>query len=249
LTNGKLFSTNIPDKPSRIPGGRKGKWRSDRGTEHLRESDPESSAQPATSDQAELEARRARKGGKLEDEGAILKSRRHYHSMLIKEINSVIRHLNSNPPRKYTFSEWSRYLKLIGEDESDPITHGVAHRKVRVDGAGVGTAASGEACGEEAGTKWSWLGERSPLMGNKGEAEWVLGRLTRTLEKELEAMKSEEEEGTGDWAEGSAMKGSKIMEQVGESGEERDWTSGGLDTESTPVAMGEDLEKQGLENG
>ena len=33
--------------------------------------------------------------------------------------------------------------------------------------------------------EWSWLGNRSPLMGETEEAEWVLERLTATLEREL----------------------------------------------------------------
>ncbi|KAF1810942.1 voltage-gated potassium channel [Eremomyces bilateralis CBS 781.70] len=33
--------------------------------------------------------------------------------------------------------------------------------------------------------KWSWLGTRSPLMGNKSEAEWILERMSRCLEREM----------------------------------------------------------------
>ncbi len=40
--------------------------------------------------------------------------------------------------------------------------------------------------------KWSWIGNRSPLMGNKEEAEWILERLIRTLKRELEQIKREE---------------------------------------------------------
>jgi potassium channel subfamily K, other eukaryote len=133
------------------------------------------------------------------------KSKRHYHAMLIKEIRFVMRHLNSSPPRKYSFDEWAWYLRLIGEDESSPETHCKAIRKPKRSGTGLGTD-MGRKMDEET-VKWSWIGNRSPLMGNKEEAEWVLERLTKTLERELEAMRKEEEEGKGDWASGGRMRG------------------------------------------
>jgi hypothetical protein len=46
--------------------------------------------------------------------------------------------------------------------------------------------------------KWSWVGERSPLMGGKEEAGWVLERLVRTLEWELEDSRREELEKRGE---------------------------------------------------
>jgi potassium channel subfamily K, other eukaryote len=134
------------------------------------------------------------------------KSKRHYHAMLIKEINSVMRHLNSSPPRKYSFDEWAWYLKLIGEDESSPETHRKAIHKPKHTNTSLGTN-MGRKMDEEETVKWSWVGNRSPLMGNKEEAEWVLERLTKTLERELEAMRREEEEGKGDWAPGEEMEG------------------------------------------
>lgn len=48
-------------------------------------------------------------------------------------------------------------------------------------------------------------------MGNKDEAQWVLERLTKTLERELEEMRREEEEGRGDWAPGGRMEGTGPM--------------------------------------
>jgi potassium channel subfamily K, other eukaryote len=116
--------------------------------------------------------------------------------MLIKEISSVMRHLNSSPPRKYSFDEWAWYRKAIHKPERES--------------EGLGTA-MGRKLDEEKTVKWSWIGNRSPLMGNKEEAEWVLERLTKTLERELEAMRREEEEGKGDWARGGKMEGKEPM--------------------------------------
>jgi potassium channel subfamily K len=247
--NGKMFNANISEKPPGVLGGldkRDKLGDDDGGTEYHHKNDPESAAQRAASDQAESEVKRARKEGETGDERATPQSRRHYHSMLIKEIGRVMKHLNSSPPRRYSFDEWAWYLKLIGEDESSPETHRKAWRKANADGDGIRTAGYIGAHGREGKTKWSWLGKKSPLMGNKEEAEWVLERLTRTLERELEAMKREEEEGTGDWAEGGAMRGTKIMERVGETGEEEGGLAGngGPSIESTSAATQENLAKQ-----
>ncbi|KAI0839786.1 voltage-gated potassium channel [Hypoxylon sp. FL0890] len=51
------------------------------------------------------------------------KSRAEYHLILIDEIVRVTQHLRHEPPRKYTFKEWAWYLRLIGEDESNPENH------------------------------------------------------------------------------------------------------------------------------
>jgi len=168
--------------------------------------------------------KKAQEQGKSDDERAMPKSKRHYHAMLIKEISSVMQHLNSSPPRKYSFDEWAWYLKLIGEDESSPETHRKAVRKPKRTSDELGTAV-GQRLDEDKKVKWSWVGNRSPLMGNKEEAEWVLERLTKTLERELEAMRREEEEGRGDWAPGGRMEGRDSMfrdgdgeEQTGEEG-------------------------------
>jgi len=177
---------------------------------HYRKNDPEGTAQKAADNQANIEGRKAKEEGKTGDERAMPKSKRHYHAMLIKEISSVMRDLNSSPPRKYSFDEWAWYLKLIGEDESSPDTHRKAIRKPKRSGTGLGTD-TGRKMDEEETVKWSWIGNRSPLMGNKEEAEWVLERLTKTLERELEALRREEEEGKGDWAPGGRMEGKDTL--------------------------------------
>ena len=50
--------------------------------------------------------------------------------------------------------------------------------------------------------QWSWLGNRSPLMGDFGEAQWVLERLSMTLEKEMkgimEAKGNTDDQGRGE---------------------------------------------------
>jgi potassium channel subfamily K, other eukaryote len=205
----KMFS--VDESPPGVLGdlnNRSAAGEEDNGgdTKHARKNDPEGASQRAAGDQADIESRRAKEDAKTGDKRAMPKSRRHYHSMLIQEISSVMRHLNSSPPRKYTFDEWAWYLKLVGEDESNPETHRKAKGKPDLNDENLGTA-TGRKMDEDKKIKWSWVGSRSPLMGNREEAEWVLERLTKTLARELEAMRRDEEEGKGDWAEGGYMAG------------------------------------------
>lgn len=108
-----------------------------------------------------------------------------YHYVLAKQLRQIMRDVDASPPRQYSYEEWSYYLRLIGQNENDPSGHRkptIHHRRTsrRPD---LGTA------GEDAGESWSWLGVRSPLMGNKSEAEWLLQRLSMTLERELLKMR------------------------------------------------------------
>lgn len=109
-----------------------------------------------------------------------------YHYVLAKEIRQLMRDIDASPPKEYTYSEWCYYLRLIGEDE----TKSSHHRQpiVQHDSNGhkpdLGTAGEGD---EE--RSWSWLGIRSPLMGNKSEAQWLLHRLTVALEAEMHEMR------------------------------------------------------------
>ena len=116
----------------------------------------------------------------------------HYRYLLIKEIRNVYEHLNAEPPRKYTFEEWAYYLKLLGEDEASPEFHRKAPWNVETtDHRDPDMGTAGEKDGNEAVRQWSWMGNRSPLMGEKEEAEWLLERLTLTLEEDLNQQRTE----------------------------------------------------------
>ena len=52
---------------------------------------------------------------------------------------------------------------------------------------------------------WSWLGNRSPLMGEMEEAQWVLERLSMTLEKALK--KQSQSQGRNDKLGNTTMNG------------------------------------------
>ncbi|KAF1975449.1 voltage-gated potassium channel [Bimuria novae-zelandiae CBS 107.79] len=105
-----------------------------------------------------------------------------YHYILAKELRHIMRDVDASPPKQYTYQEWNYYLRLIGQNENNAS----AHRKPRIHEErkpntqpDLGTADEGE------GDKWSWLGVRSPLMGNASEAEWLLQRISATLEREM----------------------------------------------------------------
>ncbi|KAE8453217.1 hypothetical protein EG329_011284 [Mollisiaceae sp. DMI_Dod_QoI] len=192
LTQGKLFNSGgVMEEAPGILGEMNSRRNSTDSELSTRRNDPESAAQRAAGDRANQETARAAKQGERNDE--LPESRAHYHLILIKEIGKVLKHLHSTPPRKYTFDEWAWYLKLIGEDESSAETHRKAKRKPKPDGEGLGAAMQDE----DKSVKWSWVGNRSPLMGNKEESEWVLERLHETLEKELDALRKEEMERKG----------------------------------------------------
>ena len=112
-----------------------------------------------------------------------------YHFLLIKEFRNVLKHLKESPPRKYDYEEWAWFLKLMGEDESHSASHRTAPVKVKNNTDGKPDMQQAQTDDMDGGLRqWSWLGNRSPLMGDSEEAEWVLERLSMTLEKELKKL-------------------------------------------------------------
>ncbi|KAL1611439.1 hypothetical protein SLS59_000158 [Nothophoma quercina] len=108
-----------------------------------------------------------------------------YHFVLSKEIRQLMKDVDASPPRQYSYSEWAYYLRLLGQDENDPSSHRRARNQHKHDNGStpdLGTADDGD---EQA---WSWLGIRSPLMGNASEAQWLLRRLSARLEREMRKM-------------------------------------------------------------
>jgi potassium channel subfamily K len=187
VTGGRIFNDSVIEIPPGILGENNKRVRDEGIGEGGDESrnDRRSTSPRAAGLEAQQEANATEKYGKRYER--LPQSRRHYHSLLIKEIGLVIKHLKSSPPRKYTFEEWAWYLKLIGEDESFADLHNRPSKKPVSDGAATGIAKADKG-GQE---KWSWVGDRSPLIGQKDESEWVLERLTKMLDRELEEMKDE----------------------------------------------------------
>lgn len=173
---------------------------------------------PSSSSSTDLEAnnnlttsladKEARQEASARSRGDIIAVDKHHHRyLLIREIRLVYEDVHTEPEKQYSFREWSYFLKLIGEDEANADHHrspvGNADRDKVSELKDLGST---QMSGHEAGKKkWSWVGDRSPLMGEKGEPRWVLEALCEVLEKELK----EERE--------SQRSGSKISEEtVGE---------------------------------
>lgn len=181
VTRGKLFTEGrMMDEPPGFLGGK---------TDEDSEKQAHRGRTSATDRQRDaLEQEELSEASKARDRGDKLGEDVHmYHFLLIKELRSVMKHLNESPPRKYNYDEWAWFLKLMGEDESSDSSHRKAPIKVTYANDGQPEMQQGqtEDDGGEQNRQWSWVGNRSPLMGETEEAEWVLERLSATLEKEL----------------------------------------------------------------
>lgn len=209
VTHGKAFS-NGPGPEMDAPPGFSGIGEEGQNEDQEKGNSNQFAHAVATNHMAKfLEKEELAEASAAADRGDQLSSDIHmYHFLLIKELRNVMKHINETPPRKYSYEEWMWYLKLIGEDESASSTHRKAPIKVSpVGGEGdqerneeKGTMQQGGGqtrkeveVGEEGEDKaegkrsqaWSWVGTRSPLMGEIEEADWILERLSLTLEMEL----------------------------------------------------------------
>lgn len=125
-----------------------------------------------------------------EEHGDMLERDIHfYHFILAKELQQIMRDVDASPPRQYSYQEWAYYLRLLGQDETDASRHRRAPIKAdKSQTNGIGQASGNDKEGGEQLT-WSWLGTRSPLMGNKSEAQWLLERISQALAREMTNMR------------------------------------------------------------
>ena len=214
-TRGKLFGdeTDISDPPPGLlggekeidaeqapshPGGAQG-----RGTEFLA---------------GEVQDEELKEAGEAKAKGDKLGETIHeYHYLLVKEFRNVMKHLNESPSRKYTYDEWEWFLKLLGEDESKSASHRRAPVEVKNDLSKEPDIQQATNDDDDQVRQWSWIGNRSPLMGETEEAEWVLERLSMTLEKELKKQNEAKRE-DGKKGPGSADVASNVMKPQSSSG-------------------------------
>jgi potassium channel subfamily K len=113
----------------------------------------------------------------------------HYQYLLVRELRKMFRYVNSTPPKQFDYDEWAYYLRLLGEDESTVERHLTTNEDgsaARPDGGQKDDQESGQSK-----RRWSWLGHRSPLLGDKEEAEWLLDALAYKLETELRKLSDE----------------------------------------------------------
>lgn len=107
-----------------------------------------------------------------------------YHFVLAREVRNLMKDLSASPPKRYEWEQWEYFLKLMGEDKYDIDGDGIPDRMIppELELPDEGTKWASR---EERFKSWSWLSEKSPLMGTQTEAEWILERLSATLEREL----------------------------------------------------------------
>ena len=80
-------------------------------------------------------------------------------------IRRVANDLKSHTPRFYSYEEWVQYTRLIRFSSSK-------------------NAGEVEEEEEEEGLiEWDWIGENSPMLADLTESEWLLDRLTESLER------------------------------------------------------------------
>ena len=125
----------------------------------------------------------------------------HLHQyLLVQELRNVMKHNKETPSRKYTYDEWAWFLKLIGEDEAKSHLHRppsiTTGKPSDTDDSRSDSQKTEKGDGQV--RQWSWLGSRSPLMGELDEAEWVLERLSLQLEKMLKQQHSKQNSDSND---------------------------------------------------
>ena len=214
-TQGRIFAEGA--KSISAPKGLQGNRKEGDAEKASASNSVGSDAFGADAEVEEVEREELTKAGKARLRGDKLGEDIHeYHYLLAQEVRNVMKHINESPPRKYTYEEWAWFLKLMGEDEANaeshrraPVQVKNAHNKDPDIGGGI----AGKE--DEAPIKeWSWLGNRSPLMGETEEAEWVLERLSATLERELKKQ-HEAREKDGGREPGDAGRAHNVMHTKG----------------------------------
>lgn len=191
-TGGKIFrgATDVDEPPGFLGGGK------DEDPEKANIGGPRAAGTDFLA--SKMQDEELREVSQAKDKGDELGADIHtYHYLLIKEFRNVMKHLNESPPRKYNYDEWAWFLKLMGEDEANHESHRAPPVKINNLSPDKEPDIQQGQTNDNEGTirQWSWLGNRSPLMGETEEAEWVLERLSMTLESELK--KQSEAKATG----------------------------------------------------
>jgi potassium channel subfamily K len=134
-----------------------------------------------------LEEEQLREGEEAHERGDFLAEDIHYQQyLLIREIRQMFRYINSTPSKQFNYDEWAYYLKILDEDEAEA----QKHREPSIDGRSTGNSSADMQPDDQLG-KWSWIGPRSPLLGDKEEAEWLLEALAYKLEANLRKLSDE----------------------------------------------------------
>lgn len=116
-------------------------------------------------------------------EDARERDRHLYCFVLVRELRKLRKDMTTTPPKEYSYQDWAWYLKLIDQDESNADLHRKAKHSKSARGEEMKFEFAGRGDKGEDLT-WSWIGTRSPLMGNQTESEWLIDRVGNRLEEE-----------------------------------------------------------------
>jgi potassium channel subfamily K, other eukaryote len=151
-----------------------------------------------------------------------------YCFVLVRELRKLRKDLTVTPPKEYSYQDWAWYLKLIGQDEANADLHRKAKhgKSARGEGEKFEFAGKGDK-GED--LTWSWIGTRSPLMGNQTESEWLIDRVGSRLEEEYrnKALGRSEK---------SPVSWNDVMDRRGDKGE-KNGSSGGKDSDENDAVQ------------
>ncbi|PGH00043.1 hypothetical protein AJ79_08314 [Helicocarpus griseus UAMH5409] len=150
---------------------------------HIEETSPSSSE--AWARDQELGSDNAARAREIK-EAADNRYRRQY--ILMREICKISGDLNASPPKMYTYDEWCFYLSLVGKMKRCSSYINIPHSQIEEvhDHPQIGLRTSVVIDKPNFPTrKWSWIGMRSPLVGDKDEAQWIFEALSAALEHDL----------------------------------------------------------------
>lgn len=104
------------------------------------------------------------------------------HALVLSiEIQRIVKDLHASPPRKYSYEEWARFLGLMTVDSSSEEDDDEDER-VRGSSTDEQRSSRNRPDNNDRDQPGFWLGDRSPLMSEEDEAEWIVARLCRALE-------------------------------------------------------------------
>ncbi|EFR02825.1 potassium channel [Nannizzia gypsea CBS 118893] len=106
---------------------------------------------------------------------------------IVHELGKIYNDLSSNPPKHYTHDEWCYFLGLIGCAEGCcPFTQ-IPSTDAELSKSERARRLSEKPPALSVGEKWSWVGVKSPLTGDRNEARWLFEALLFTLEEEIKS--------------------------------------------------------------
>ncbi|KAE9384952.1 voltage-gated potassium channel [Gymnopus androsaceus JB14] len=97
-------------------------------------------------------------------------------AQLAREIRLVLKDLGKQPPRKYDWEDWKRWVGLLGNGPKglDGLRSATTHSDPSEKGKS-----------QPHNRHWIWLGDEGPLFTGENESSWILGKLCERLEQVL----------------------------------------------------------------